>query len=210
MPAGTAVRASATERLEFALAAITQHNARTNAFILVDRDGARAAARALDDESARGIDRGPLHGMPISIKDLIDIAGQPTTAGSHVRDGHIAEKDAPIITRLRDAGAVLIGKTNIHEFALGPTSDESAFGPVLNPHDTTRVAGGSSGGSAAAVATGMGVASIGSDTGGSIRIPAAACGIVGLKPSIGEVPVDGVVPLSFTLDNVGPLAQSVV
>jgi Asp-tRNA(Asn)/Glu-tRNA(Gln) amidotransferase A subunit family amidase len=209
MPAEMAVRASATERLESALAAIEQHNARTNAFILVDRDGARAAAKALDDESARGIDRGPLHGMPISIKDLIDIAGQPTTAGSRVRDGHIAEEVAPIISRLRAAGAVLIGKTNIHEFALGPTSDESAFGPVLNPHDTTRVAGGSSGGSAAAVATGMGVASIGSDTGGSIRIPAAACGVVGLKPSIGEVPLDGVVPLSFTLDNVGPLAQSV-
>lgn len=209
MPAEMAVKLSAAERLESAFAAIDQHNARTNAFILVDREGARAAAKALDDESARGGDRGPLHGMPISIKDLIDIAGQPTTAGSRVRASHVAEKDALIITRLRDAGAVLIGKTNIHEFALGPTSDESAFGPVLNPHDTTRVAGGSSGGSAAAVATGMGVASIGSDTGGSIRIPAAACGVVGLKPSLGEVPLDGVVPLSFTLDHVGPLTQSV-
>jgi aspartyl-tRNA(Asn)/glutamyl-tRNA(Gln) amidotransferase subunit A len=197
------------DRLDAALAAIDEHNARTNAFILVDRDGARAAAKIADEERAHGIDRGPLHGMPISIKDLIDVAGQPTTAGSRVRAGHVADRDAPIITRLRAAGAVLIGKTNLHEFALGPTSDESAFGPVLNPLDPTRVAGGSSGGSAAAVATGMGVASIGSDTGGSIRIPAAACGIVGLKPSIGEVPLDDVVPLSFTLDNVGPLTRDV-
>lgn len=209
MPPATSVTTSATDRLESALAAIDEHNARTNAFILVDREGARAAARAMDDERARGIDRGPLHGMPISIKDLIDIAGQPTTAGSRVRAGHVATADAPVVTRLRAAGAVLIGKTNIHEFALGPTSDESAFGPVLNPYDTSRVAGGSSGGSAVAVATGMGVASIGSDTGGSIRIPAAACGVVGLKPSIGEVPLDGVVPLSFTLDHVGPLTRSV-
>lgn len=205
----TAVIRTATDRLDAAFAAIDEHDARTNAFILVDRDGARAAAKAADDERAHGIDRGPLHGMPISIKDLIDIAGQPTTAGSRVRAAHVATKDAPIITRLRAAGAVLIGKTNIHEFALGPTSDESAYGPVLNPLDTTRVAGGSSGGSAAAVATGMGAASIGSDTGGSIRIPAAACGIVGLKPSIGEVPLDDVVPLSFTLDNVGPITRNV-
>ena len=200
---------SATDRLESALAAIDDHDRRTNAFILIDRDAARAAAKAVDADRARGVDRGPLHGMPISIKDIIDIAGQPTTAGSKVRDGHVAAHDAPVIERLRKAGAVLIGKTNVHEFALGPTSDESAFGPVLNPHDTSRVSGGSSGGSAAAVATGMGEASIGSDTGGSIRIPAAACGLVGLKPSVGEVPVDGVVPLSFTLDHVGPITRSV-
>jgi aspartyl-tRNA(Asn)/glutamyl-tRNA(Gln) amidotransferase subunit A len=205
----TAVIPTATDRLEAAFAAIDAHNARTNAFILVDREGARAAAKTVDEERAHGIDRGPLHGMPISIKDLIDVAGQPTTAGSRVRAGHVAEHDAPIVTRLRAAGAVLIGKTNLHEFALGPTSDESAYGPVLNPVDTTRIAGGSSGGSAAAVATGMGDASIGSDTGGSIRIPAAACGIVGLKPSIGEVPLDDVVQLSFTLDNVGPITRNV-
>lgn len=205
----TAAIPAATDRLEAAFAAIDEHNARTNAFILVDREGARAAAKTADEELACGVDRGPLHGMPISVKDLIDVAGQPTTAGSRVRAGHVAERDAPIVTRLRAAGAVLIGKTNLHEFALGPTSDESAYGPVLNPVDTTRIAGGSSGGSAAAVATGMGVASIGSDTGGSIRIPAAACGIVGLKPSIGEVPLEGVVPLSFTLDNVGPITRNV-
>lgn len=200
---------TAGERLDAALAAIGEHQARTNAFILVDEPGARAAARAVDDERRRGIDRGRLHGMPISIKDLIDIAGQPTTAASRVRADHVATNDAPVVQRLREAGAVLIGKTNMHEFALGTTSDESAFGAVHNPHDVSRSAGGSSGGSAAAVACGMGEASIGSDTGGSIRIPAAACGVVGLKPSLGEVPTEGAVPLSFTFDTIGPLTRSV-
>jgi Asp-tRNA(Asn)/Glu-tRNA(Gln) amidotransferase A subunit family amidase len=200
---------TASDLVEASLDAIAQHNPSTNAFILVDADGARAAAKAVDDERRRGVDRGALHGMPISIKDLIDIAGQPTTAGSRVRAGHIAEHDAPVVQRLREAGAVLIGKTNLHEFALGTTSEDSAFGAVHNPRDLSRSAGGSSGGSAAAVATGMGLASLGSDTGGSIRIPAAACGVVGLKPSIGEVPTDGVVPLSMTFDHVGPLTRSV-
>ena len=200
---------TAIERLDASLAAIAEHGARTNAFILVDAEGARAAARAVDDERRRGVDRGPLHGMPISVKDLIDVAGQPTTAASRVRAGHVATHDAPVVQRLRDAGAVLIGKTNLHEFALGTTSEESAFGPVRNPVDPTRSAGGSSGGSAAAVALGMGVASVGSDTGGSIRIPAAACGVVGLKPSLGEVPTDGVVPLCVTFDHVGPITRSV-
>jgi aspartyl-tRNA(Asn)/glutamyl-tRNA(Gln) amidotransferase subunit A len=199
----------ATDLLDASLAAVAQHGARTNAFILVDEDGARKAARMVDEERQRGVDRGPLHGMPISIKDLIDIAGQPTTAASRVRAGHVASCDATIVRRLRDAGAVLIGKTNLHEFALGTTSEETAFGAVHNPHDITHSAGGSSGGSAAAVATGMGRASIGSDTGGSIRIPAAACGVIGLKPSLGEVPLDGVVPLSPTFDHVGPLTRSV-
>jgi aspartyl-tRNA(Asn)/glutamyl-tRNA(Gln) amidotransferase subunit A len=199
----------AVDLLEASLAAIAEHGERTNSFILVDAEGARAAAKAADDERKRGIDRGPLHGMPISIKDLIDVAGQPTTAASRVRAGHVAERDARVVQRLRDAGAVLIGKTNLHEFALGTTSEESAYGAVRNPHDVSRSAGGSSGGSAAAVATGMGLASIGSDTGGSIRIPAAACGVVGLKPSLGEVPTDGVVPLCVTFDHVGPIARSV-
>ena len=172
---------SATEQLEASLAAIAEHGPRTNAFIRVDTEGARAAARMVDDERRRGIDRGPLHGMPISIKDLIDIAGQPTTAASRVRAAHVASRDATVVLRLREAGAVLIGKTNLHEWALGTTSEESAFGAVHNPRDPSRSAGGSSGGSAAAVALGMGVASIGSDTGGSIRIPAAACGVVGLN-----------------------------
>ena len=157
---------NAIDRVEASLAAIAEHGEATNAFILVDADGARAAARVADDERRRGIDRGPLHGMPISIKDLIDIAGQRTTAASLVRAGHVAERDARVVQRLRDAGAVLIGKTNLHEFALGTTSEETAFGAVRNPRDLSRSAGGSSGGSAAAVATGMGIASIGSDTGG--------------------------------------------
>jgi len=200
---------TAADLVDASLAAIAEHGARTNAFILVDADGARAAARAADDERRRGLVRGPLHGMPISIKDLIDIAGQPTTAASKVRAGHIASGDATVVQRLRNAGAVLIGKTNLHEFALGTTSEESAYGPVHNPRDASRSAGGSSGGSAAAVAVGMGLASLGSDTGGSIRIPAAACGVVGLKPSRGEVPLDGVVPLCATFDHVGPITRSV-
>lgn len=200
---------SAAERLEASLAALAEHRSLTNAFIYADAQAARAAARAADVESSHGVSRGPLHGMPISVKDLIDIAGQLTTAASNVRKGHLATRDATVVQRLREAGAVIIGKTNLHEFALGTTSEESAFGPVRNPRDPTRSAGGSSGGSAAAVATGMGQASIGTDTGGSIRIPAAACGVVGLKPSLGEVPTDGVVPLCPTFDHVGPIASSV-
>jgi aspartyl-tRNA(Asn)/glutamyl-tRNA(Gln) amidotransferase subunit A len=200
---------TSTDLVEASLAAIDRDGQRTNAFIRIDADAARDAARAVDIERARGVDRGPLHGMPISIKDLVDVRGVPTTAASRARPGTPAAADAPIVTRLRDAGAVLIGKTNLHEFALGTTSDESAWGPVRHPLDPARSAGGSSGGSAAAVATGMGVASIGTDTGGSIRIPAAACGIVGLKPTFGEVSLEGVVPLSLSLDHAGPLALTV-
>jgi aspartyl-tRNA(Asn)/glutamyl-tRNA(Gln) amidotransferase subunit A len=210
--AASRLRAGATtagDLVDAALDAITRFNPATNAFILVDEAGARAAAAEVDAERARGVDRGPLHGIPISLKDLIDVAGQPTTAASRVLRDRRAGVDATVVTRLREAGAVLIGKTNLHEFALGTTSEESAYGAVMNPHDAGHSAGGSSGGSAAAVACGMGLGSVGSDTGGSIRIPAAACGIVGLKPSIGDVPADGVVPLSVTLDHVGPLARTV-
>ena len=166
-------------------------------------------ARALDEELRHGRSRGPLHGRTISIKDIIDVKGVPTTAASRVRAGHVAHADATVVTRLREAGAVIIGKTNLHEFALGTTSDESAFGAVHNPRDPSRSPGGSSGGSAAAVAAGMGWGSIGTDTGGSIRIPASACGVVGLKPSFGEIPTVGVIPLSVSLDHVGPLAETV-
>ncbi len=188
---------------------IEADNARLNAFILVMADEARRQARLADQELASGRDRGALHGVPISIKDLLDIRGLPTTAASRVREGHLADHDAPTIAHLRQAGAVFVGKTNLHEFAFGTTNEDSAFGPARNPCDPARSPGGSSGGSAASVAAGMALASIGSDTGGSIRIPAAACGIVGLKPSFGEVSCDGVVPLSRTLDHVGPLAQTV-
>ena len=188
---------------------IAGDNGRMKAFISVLADQARAQARDADRDLAAGLDRGPLHGVPISVKDLIDVRGVPTTAASRVREGHIAERDAPAIANLRRAGAVFIGKTNLHEFAFGTTSEDSAFGPVRNPYDLSRSPGGSSGGSAVSIAAGMALATIGTDTGGSIRIPAAACGVVGLKPTYGEVSTDGVVPLSHTLDHVGPLARTV-
>jgi aspartyl-tRNA(Asn)/glutamyl-tRNA(Gln) amidotransferase subunit A len=200
---------TAVRVIEDCLARIEADNARLNAFILVLADDALRQAREADRELAAGRDRGPLHGVPISIKDLIDMRGVPTTAASRVREGHMADHDAPTITHLRQAGAVIVGKTNLHEFAFGTTSEDSAFGAARNPHDPTRSPGGSSGGSAASVAGGMALASIGTDTGGSIRIPAASCGIVGLKPSLGDVSTDGVVPLSRTMDHVGPLTRSV-
>jgi aspartyl-tRNA(Asn)/glutamyl-tRNA(Gln) amidotransferase subunit A len=184
-------------------------NGRLNAFIRVTAAEARRQAEEADRELTAGRDRGPLHGVPISIKDLLDVRGIPTTAASHVRDGHVASRDATSIAHLRQAGAVFLGKTNLHEFAFGTTNEDSAFGVARNPHDPSRSPGGSSGGSAASVAAGMALATIGTDTGGSIRIPAAACGIVGLKPSFGEVSIDGVVPLSRTLDHVGPLTHTV-
>ena len=191
------------------LAAITERNPSLNAFITVLADQAREQARRLDDEIAAGRYRGPLHGVPISLKDLIDVKDSPTTAASRVRAGHVALADAPIVTRLKDAGAVLIGKTNLHEFALGTTNEDSAFGPARHPLDPARSPGGSSGGSSASVLAGMAYASIGTDTGGSIRIPSAVCGLVGLKPAIGEIATAGIVPLSSTLDHVGPLCRSV-
>lgn len=194
---------------EQCLARIAERNAAINAFITVFADEARLAAAAADRELASGRDRGPLHGVPVSLKDLVDVRGTATTAASRVRARHVAPADALIVERLRDAGAVLVGKTNLHEFAFGTTNDDSAFGPARHPLDPARSPGGSSGGSAASVADGMAYASIGTDTGGSIRIPAAACGVVGLKPALGDVPTDGVVPLSATLDHVGPLCRTV-
>ncbi|HVC18636.1 MAG TPA: amidase [Vicinamibacterales bacterium] len=188
---------------------IAADNGRLNAFTQVFEEQALAQAGEADREIAHGRWRGPLHGVPVSLKDLLDVRGMPTTAASRVREGHRAGADAPVVSRLREAGAVLIGKCNLHEFAFGTTSEDSAFGPVHNPRDPSRSAGGSSGGSAAAVAAGMSIASIGTDTGGSIRIPAAACGTVGLKPAHGELPLDGIVPLNRSLDHVGPLARSV-
>src|SRR5712691_6725779 len=187
---------SAADVTDACLQQIDEDNPRLNAFILVMADEARRQARQADRELADGEDRGPLHGVPVSVKDLFDVQGTPTTAASRVRDGHVAASDAAAITRLRRAGAVIIGKTNLHEFAFGTTNEESAFGPARNPHDSTRSPGGSSGGSAVSLVTGMALATLGTDTGGSIRIPAAVCGVVGLKPTYGELPVDGVVPLS--------------
>ena len=200
---------SALDLTNECLRRIEKDGGRLNAFIHVMADEARRQAAEADRDLAVGRDRGPLHGVPVSIKDLIDVRGIPTTAASRVREGHVAAFDAPLVANLKQAGAVLIGKTNLDEFAFGTTSKDSAFGPVRHPHDPGRSPGGSSGGSAVSVAAGMALASIGTDTGGSIRIPAAACGIVGLKPTYREVSIDGVVPLARTLDHAGPFTRSV-
>jgi aspartyl-tRNA(Asn)/glutamyl-tRNA(Gln) amidotransferase subunit A len=203
---GTTTSEVVTERC---LALIAERDRSINAFITVLDDEARVDARAADREIAAGRYRGPLHGVPISLKDLIDLRGTPTSAASRVRRGHMAARDSVVAARLRAAGAVFVGKTNLHEFALGTTNEDSAYGPVHHPLDHSRSPGGSSGGSAASILAEMCYASIGSDTGGSIRIPSAACGLVGLKPAFGELPLDGVVPLSRTLDHIGPLCRSV-
>jgi aspartyl-tRNA(Asn)/glutamyl-tRNA(Gln) amidotransferase subunit A len=200
---------SSLEVADACLSRISAENPRLNAFITVLADQARRDAGRADAEIAAGRCRGPLHGVPISLKDLIDLADVPTTAASRVLDGHVARADAAVAARLREAGAIFLGKCNLHEFAFGTTSEDSAFGPVRNPWDQARSAGGSSGGSAAAVVSGMGLASVGTDTGGSIRIPSAVCGCVGFKPTSGELPCDGIIPLSWTLDHVGPIARSV-
>lgn len=204
------LRSRALSPVEITRACLDRIEARPelNAFITIRRAAALGEAAAAERAIASGQYRGPLHGVPISVKDLIDVAGTATTAGSSVPPGHPAH-DAPIVTRLREAGAIVVGKTNLHEFAFGTTSEESAFGPVRHPIDPSRSAGGSSGGAAAALLEGMCFASIGTDTGGSVRIPAAACGVVGLKPGLGELPTDGIVPLSTTLDHPGPLARTV-
>ena len=180
-----------------------------NAYITVLADRALEDAARADRERRAGIDRGPLHGVPLSLKDMIDLAGSPTTAASRVRQGSVAGQDAPVVARLRQAGAVFVGKCNLHEFAYGTTSEDSAYGPVRHPRDPSRSPGGSSGGSAVAVATGTCAGSVGTDTGGSIRIPSAICGLVGLKPGYGELSCAGVVPLSWSLDHVGPITRTV-
>jgi Asp-tRNA(Asn)/Glu-tRNA(Gln) amidotransferase A subunit family amidase len=182
----------------------------SNAVVTLDPDRALAAAAALDDELARGGWRGPLHGVAVGVKDLIDVAGLPTRAGSNVlAAAPPAEADAPVVTRLREAGAVIVAKLHTHEFAYGPTGDVSATGPARNPHDPSRITGGSSSGPAAAVAAGHLPLALGTDTGASVRTPAALCGVVGLKPAFGALPTDGCFPLSETLDHVGVLAPDV-
>ncbi|HSE20267.1 MAG TPA: amidase [Pyrinomonadaceae bacterium] len=180
-----------------------------NAFITVTDEAAMAQARVAEDEIQRGHWRGPLHGIPIGLKDLIDTAGTRTTCGSELFADRVPTEDAEVVRRLKDAGAVLIGKQNLQEFAYGGTSVSSYFGAVHNPWNPNHIAGGSSGGSAAAVAAGMCFGAIGSDTGGSVREPAAFCGIVGLKPTYGRVSTRGVFPLSWSLDHIGPLCRNV-
>jgi aspartyl-tRNA(Asn)/glutamyl-tRNA(Gln) amidotransferase subunit A len=180
-----------------------------NAFITVTYEGAMAQARVAEDEIQRGQWRGPLHGIPVGLKDLIDTAGVRTTCGSALFADRVPIEDAEVVRRLKHAGAVLIGKQNLQEFAYGGTSASSHYGAVHNPWNPKHIAGGSSGGSAAAVAAGMCFGAIGSDTGGSIREPAAFCGIVGLKPTYGRVSTRGVFPLSWSLDHVGPICRNV-
>jgi aspartyl-tRNA(Asn)/glutamyl-tRNA(Gln) amidotransferase subunit A len=194
---------------EDCLSAIERLNPKLNAFITVTAEEALTQARAADKAIAAGRYAGPLHGIPISLKDLVDQKGWPTTAGSLVRKDHLAAEDATVTRRLRAAGAVFVGKTNLHEFAFGTTTEDSGFGLARNPIDPSRSPGGSSGGAAIAIAAGMSLGTVGTDTGGSIRIPAAACGVVGLKPEWGRISARGVVPLSRQLDHVGPLAISV-
>jgi aspartyl-tRNA(Asn)/glutamyl-tRNA(Gln) amidotransferase subunit A len=199
---------SPVELTRACLERIQSRNELLRAFITITADAALAEAQRAEKEILRGDYRGPLHGIPVSLKDLVDLAGTPTTSGSNVPPRR-PQHDAPVVTNLRRAGAVIVGKTNLHEFAFGTTSDETAFGTVRNPIDTSRSAGGSSGGAAVAIVEGMCYGSVGTDTGGSIRIPSAACGITGLKPTSGEISLDGVVPLSATLDHVGPMARTV-
>lgn len=191
------------------LGKIEQLNPRLNAFITVAAESALAEARESEREIQAGNWRGPLHGIPVGLKDLIDTAGVRTTAASAVFLNRIPSEDAEVVKKLKAAGAILIGKQNLHEFAYGGSSLVSHFGPVRNPVDPEFIAGGSSGGSAAAVASGMCYAAIGTDTAGSIREPAALCGIVGLKPSYGLVSTQGIIPLSQSLDHAGPITRTV-
>jgi aspartyl-tRNA(Asn)/glutamyl-tRNA(Gln) amidotransferase subunit A len=205
---------SPLELTKLMLARIERLNPKLNAYNTVTAEVALAQAKRAEAElfappgrkSYR--DRGPLHGIPISLKDNIYTEGIRTTAGSKILKDFVPQHDAPVVARLKEAGAVLLGKTNMHEFAYGVTSNNPHYGPVRNPWDLARIPGGSSGGSAAAVAAGLCFGSIGTDTGGSIRIPAALCGVVGIKPTFGRVSVKDVIPLAPHLDCVGPLART--
>jgi aspartyl-tRNA(Asn)/glutamyl-tRNA(Gln) amidotransferase subunit A len=202
-------KVSPVELTTASLARIDRLNPTLNAFITVMREQALADARAAEGELARGRGRGPLHGIPIALKDLFDTAGVKTTAASELFAERVPAKDADVVRRLKQAGAIIVGKLNMHEFAYGDTSAVSYFGPVRNPWDRQRTSGGSSGGSAAAVAARLCFGALGSDTGGSIRQPSAYCGIVGLKPTYGRVSTSGVIPLSWSLDHIGPMCRTV-
>jgi aspartyl-tRNA(Asn)/glutamyl-tRNA(Gln) amidotransferase subunit A len=210
--AGKAIRRgnmSCVELVDECLARVEKLNGDLNAFVTVTADAARARAKDLDRELSDGIDRGPLHGIPIAHKDLICTRGQRCTSGSKLFEEYQPDYDATVVVRLDAAGAVCIGKTGLHELAYGITSNNPHFGAIRNPHDRERIPGGSSGGSGVAVATGMVLMATGTDTGGSIRIPASFCGVVGLKPTYGRVSRYGVKPLGLSLDHVGPLTGCV-
>jgi aspartyl-tRNA(Asn)/glutamyl-tRNA(Gln) amidotransferase subunit A len=181
----------------------------TNSFITVTAEWALEKATLAEREILAGGHRGPLHGVPVALKDIIYTRGVRTTMGSALYAGHVPDHSATVARKLEEAGSVVMGKTNTHEVAYGPTGDRSYFGPTLNPHDARRITGGSSGGSGAAVAANLCYGALGSDTGGSIRIPAALCGTVGMKPTFGRVSKSGVFPLSWSLDHVGPITRTV-
>jgi aspartyl-tRNA(Asn)/glutamyl-tRNA(Gln) amidotransferase subunit A len=200
---------SPVELAKDCLVRIEKLNPALNAFITVTADLALQQARQAESEILRGEHRGPLHGIPLGLKDIIDTAGIRTTAASALFKDRIPTQDAEVVRRLRNAGAVFLGKQNLHEFAYGGSSMISFYGEVHNPWDPAHIAGGSSGGSAAAVAAGLGFGAIGTDTAGSIREPAAQCGVVGIKPTFGRVSARGVIPLSTSLDHIGPIARTV-
>jgi aspartyl-tRNA(Asn)/glutamyl-tRNA(Gln) amidotransferase subunit A len=200
---------SPVELTEACLRRIEALNPRLNAFITVRADAALTEAREAEAELVRAGPKGPLHGIPIALKDNIDTAGLRTTAASGVLKDNVPQDDAETVRRLKAAGAIILGKLNLHEFAYGGSSVISYFGPVRNPWNPAYCTGGSSGGSAAAVAAGLCYATLGTDTGGSIRQPAAFCGVVGLKPSYGLVSSRGVIPLASSMDHVGPLTRTV-
>ena len=191
-------RTSAVAALNEHLEVIDEMEGEINAFNIVNRDIAMQSAQKIDDLIASGKDPGPLSGVPIALKDNLCTRGIPTTCSSKILEGWEPPYDATVVDRLRSAGAVIIGKTNLDEFAMGSSTENSAFGPTRNPRDLSRVPGGSSGGSAAAVAAGFAPAALGSDTGGSIRQPAALCGVVGVKPTYGLVSRYGLVAVSYT------------
>jgi len=193
---------SPREAVQAALDRIERDDGAFNSFLAVRGEESLAEADAL------GAPSGPLHGVPLAVKDVIDVAGTRTTAASKVLADNVATADAIVVARLRRAGAIIVGKLNTHEFAFGASTTSAAFGPARNPWDTERICGGSSGGSGAAVAAGLVPGTLGTDTAGSIRIPAAFCGVTGIRPSTGRVPNRGVVPVSWTYDTVGPLART--
>jgi len=200
---------SAVDLLSEALATASRTEAQLHAFLTIDTDGAMVAAGQADADLADGIDRGPLHGIPVALKDNMCTRGVETTAGSQILAGYIPPYDATVVTRLRSGGAVVMGKTNLDEFAMGSSTENSAYGPTYNPWDLSRVPGGSSGGSAAAVAAGSSLLAFGSDTGGSIRQPSSLCGVVGMKPTYGTVSRYGLIAFASSLDQIGPISRTV-
>ncbi|HSJ84853.1 MAG TPA: Asp-tRNA(Asn)/Glu-tRNA(Gln) amidotransferase subunit GatA [Acidimicrobiia bacterium] len=200
---------TAVDLLSEALANASRTEAQLHAFLTIDSEGAMEAAGQADADLADGIDRGPLHGIPVALKDNMCTRGVETTAGSQILAGYIPPYDATVVTRLRSGGAVVMGKTNLDEFAMGSSTENSAYGLTYNPWDLSRVPGGSSGGSAAAVAAGSSLLALGSDTGGSIRQPSSLCGVVGMKPTYGTVSRYGLIAFASSLDQIGPISRTV-